>query len=73
MATLYKFPDLARSINGKVVRHPKTGAEYLAICKDMLPTPDYEFILLAIMDEEYYNMADYKIQGVVTAYREFKV
>lgn len=74
MENVVQFPSVeGRVINGRFIRQPKTGAEYLSICKELFPRPEYEGILLAIMDEEYYNMMDYKLQAVVKTYREFRV
>jgi hypothetical protein len=73
LGDIVSFPNAGRIIDGKLVAQPKNRADYLATCKRLLSLPDYELLLLAIMDEEYYDMADYSIQGVVNSYKEFKV
>ena len=39
--------------------------EYLELAKTTLKSFDYERLLLSIMDEEYYETSDNKIQGAV--------
>lgn len=68
MDNVINFPNPARIIGGEVVRQPKTRAEYLLTCKRFLSIPEYEFVLLAILDKDYYNMADPHIAKVVDAY-----
>lgn len=72
MGTVVEFPSSGRFIKGKFIRHPSTRAEYLAACKQVLSTPDYELLLLAILDKEYYDMASYGVQGVVKVYHQFE-
>jgi hypothetical protein len=73
MGDIVKFPaSEGRIIGGKFVREPKNREEYLSVCKSHLSIPKYEMLLLAIMDKEYYDMADYGTQGVVDAYKVLK-
>lgn len=53
------------------VAHPINGDEYLAIVKKFLTEEDYEDILLAIMDEEYYNRTEKQLCAIVDAYYSF--
>ena len=54
--------------NGRLVTQPTTCVEYLFICKDHLTKEDYEEVLLSIMDEEYFKVADPEIQAIVDGY-----
>lgn len=51
---------------------PKNGQQLLEIYKRELDKADYEEILLAIMDIEYFNQADEYAQGLVQAYFEIE-
>jgi hypothetical protein len=57
--------------NGRLVKQPTTGVEYLFMCKETLTIDDYEEVLLAIMDEEYYQEADAQLKIIVDAYFRF--
>ena len=58
-------------IDSKPVQKPKYGYQYLLMCKDILDIHDYEEVLLAIMDEDYYQGADLQIRAMVDAYYTF--
>jgi hypothetical protein len=58
-------------IDSKPVQKPKYGYQYLFMCKDILDIHDYEEVLLAIMDEDYYQDADMQIRAMVDAYYTF--
>jgi len=53
------------------IQIPKTGVDYLFLCKQFLTIEDYEEILLSIMDEEYYKKADVQLQAIVDGYFKF--
>ena len=57
--------------NGRLVKQPTTGVEYLFLCKEHLTTEDYEEVLLSIMDEDYFNKADDQIKAIVNVYFDF--
>jgi hypothetical protein len=57
--------------NGKLVTQPTSGLEYLFICKEHLTTEDYEEVLLSIMDEDYYKVAEPQLQAIVNGYFSF--
>ena len=50
------------------VRNTDTGQKYLKVLKNHLSTGDYEEILLAIMDEDYYYEADQQLKDIVDCY-----
>jgi hypothetical protein len=58
-------------LNGKIVTTPKTGIEYLFLCKEFLTTQDYEEVLCSILDQEYFNQAERQIQEIVKSYFSF--
>jgi hypothetical protein len=72
MGEVVNFPNPARVIAGELVKQPKSKAEYLATCKRFLSIPEYEFILMAILDQDYYNMADDHLVNIVDAYNAFE-
>ena len=53
------------------VKRTDTGEKYLKVLKNHLSTDDYEEILLAIMDEEYYTDADQQIKDIVDCYFKY--
>ena len=71
--TVIKFP--AREdiivIDQIPVRKPKNQKEYLFMCKDILNVQDYEEVLLAILDNDYYRDTDKEIQAIVDAYYSY--
>lgn len=56
---------------GKELSRPKSGLEYLFLCKETLTIDDYEEVLLSIMDEQYYQAADPELQAIVNEYFQF--
>lgn len=58
-------------IGNVAVPNPKTGQEYLDLCKKFLTVEDYEEVLLCIMDESYYNDTDKAITDIVDCYYSF--
>jgi hypothetical protein len=71
MGVVVEFPYQGRVINGQMVSEPKTKSEYLATCKRFLSVPEYEFVILAIMDTDYYDMSDAHLARIVDAYNSF--
>jgi hypothetical protein len=59
-------------INDIRVPVPKTRNSFLTLCKQFLPVNDYKRILCAIMDTDYYNESEHRIQRVVDSYFSFK-
>ena len=57
-----------KSINGMPIIVPKTGKEYLDVCKFTLEKDDYIDILCGIMDQEIYNELEPVIQRVIDNY-----
>jgi hypothetical protein len=68
-----QFPTIEGVVNidGKPVQKPKHGYQYLLMCKEILDIQDYEEVLLAIMDEEYYQTTDIEIRAMVDVYYTF--
>jgi hypothetical protein len=58
-------------IHDIAVVRPVNGYEYLAICKQFLTVDDYEAVLLAIMDEAYYNNTEKQLCAIVDSYYSF--
>jgi hypothetical protein len=58
-------------VSGEFVDKPRNKKEYLRICKRYLETEDYENILCAILDEEYFEGLEESLQNVVNAYRTY--
>lgn len=58
-------------LNGQTVKTPTTGVDYLFLCKRFLTIDDYEEVLLAIMDEDYYREAEDQIKRIVDSYFDF--
>jgi len=52
----------------KTPLQPKTQEEYRIYLKKNLEVEDYEDVLLAIMDLDYYDNIDDELQGIVSAY-----
>ena len=58
-------------INGTAVPSPKKRQDILDLCKQFLTLPQYEYILLSIMDKEYYNVADPQLSKIIECYFDF--
>jgi len=54
------------------IQIPKTGVDYLFLCKQFLTIEDYEEVLLSIMDEEYYQKSEVQLQAIVDQYFSFE-
>ena len=65
-----EFPiDWPYVIDGVKVKPPKSGRDYLELCKEFLPDPeDYLYILGAIMDRDIYNGLESQFQNLVDHY-----
>lgn len=59
------------TVHGIKVPKPKTGQDYLALCKCFLKDGDYEDILCAIMDKEIYATIEPQLQRIVECYFDF--
>jgi hypothetical protein len=59
-------------IDSKPFQKPKYGYQYILMCKEILDIQDYEEILLAIMDEDYYQGADQEIRHIVDVYFNYE-
>lgn len=55
-------------INGERVARPSNSYEYQMLVKRFLEEDDYKDVLLAIMDEQYYNQLEPQLQKIVEAY-----
>ena len=56
----------------RISSDPKSQEDYRKLIKQTLEVEDYEEVLLAIMDLEYYDALDEELQGVVSAYFTFE-
>jgi len=72
MGKVIDFPGSTYCINGHIVKKPVNRKEYLSLCKRFIPANEYEYILLAILDKEYYDEAVKEIKVIVDAYWCFK-
>ena len=79
-AQIIKFPTKKKetfkeraihTLKGVEVPEPKTGIEYLDICKNFLDPFDYQDILCGIMDREHYDTLEPKLRKIVDSYYEF--
>jgi hypothetical protein len=72
MSNVVQFPKMAEQPAydplEEEVRNTDTGQKYLKVLKNHLSTDDYEEILLAIMDEDYYYEADQQLKDIVDCY-----
>ena len=59
-------------LDNRVVVLPLTRNEYLQVAKDALQRDDYEALLCAIMDVEYYNLVEEPIRKIVDSYYTFE-
>lgn len=64
----YDVPNIA----GIPVDEPKTGKDFLELCKQFLEPDDYQDILCGIMDREHYDALEHQLQKVIDAYFSFK-
>lgn len=67
------FKDHTVELNGDVYYKPKTRNEYLVICKHVLDVETYEELLCGILDKEYYDRCEPKIQDVIHSYYSFPI
>ena len=61
----------ASVLGNKVIVLPLTRGEYLQVAKDALVREDYEYLLCAIMDIEYYDLVEEPIRKIVDSYYTF--
>lgn len=59
------------TIRGVQVAKPRSGEEYLALCKQFLDAESYRDILCAILDQEYYDDIENYLQVIVNSYYSF--
>ena len=75
MSNVVQFPKMVEQTMvdplEEEVRKSDTGQKYLKVLKNHLSKDDYEEILLAIMDEEYYTDADQQIKDIVDCYFKY--
>ena len=66
------FPDdWPYKVNGIPVNPPRTGKEYLELCKEFLNPDNYTAILVGIMDEEGYDGLEPQLQKLVDNYFDY--
>ena len=58
-------------LNVKIVTLPKSGVDYLFLCKQFLTIDDYEEVLCCVLDKEYFDKAELSIQKIVKCYFSF--
>jgi hypothetical protein len=77
MSEVIPFPtitaDMRPGFVGSAVVKEITRSEYLKAAKETLTENDYKMILLAILDEEYYNSYDELIRKAVNDYYDLGV
>lgn len=59
------------NINGTPVNPPKTGSEYLELCKQFMEPEDYTDLLVGIMDRDAYDGLEKPLRKVVDNYYNF--
>lgn len=65
------FPDGYCTVKGVKVQAPKTGKEYLAICKVFFEGDEYKAVLCGILDEDYYFDMEEPLRRIVDSYYAF--
>jgi hypothetical protein len=76
MNNVVPFPTITPDMRTGFVGPAKkdiTGSEYLKAAKETLTENDYKMLLLAIMDEDYYNSYDGLIRKAVDDYYDIGV
>ena len=58
-------------IDGVPVVQPNCRAEYLDIVKRFLPEQEYVAVLCSILDQDYYEECEYRLNVVVDRYYQF--
>lgn len=58
-------------LNGELVKKPKTGREYLELCKSKFTKEDYCKVLCGIMDLDFYSQLNKEFKNVVNVYFTF--
>lgn len=64
-------PSGYMTIKGVQVAKPRSGEEYLVLCKQFLDVEDYKDVLCGILDAEHYDGIKTYLQQVVNAYYRF--
>lgn len=62
---------LDKQNKGSILR-PQNKQQYLDSCKAELDQGDYEFLLLGIMDVEYYKNMDEDIKQLIEGYFDYE-
>lgn len=57
----------------KPVNTEITSGEYLEMCKEELEVHDYERVLCALMDKEYYEFCSETLKRIVQNYIKLKI
>lgn len=61
-----------RHLGGKMVKVPRTRAEFLETCKETLTSEDYVDVLCSILDPEIYSSVEEYITNLVETYYSFE-
>jgi len=64
----YDVPNIA----GVPVEEPRTGKDFLELCKQFLEPDDYMDILCGIMDRDHYDGLERQLQKIIDSYFSFK-
>lgn len=64
----YDVPNIA----GVPVNLPKTGKEFLELCKQFLEPEDYMDILCGVLDKEHYDALETHLQKIINSYYSFQ-
>lgn len=60
-----------QTLGDKIVKVPRTRAEYLQVCKETLTSEDYIDVLCSILDPEIFCTVEDHIIKLVEAYYSF--
>jgi len=73
MGTLHYLSNEFVEIRGNQIRRPRTRKAYLKLCKRFMSTQLYEYLIMALMDEDYVPIAkDLNLGMVIEAYWKFE-
>lgn len=72
MTEVIQFPKAIYTIQNQVIQPPANGSDYLKVVKRFLTEEDYHDILIAILDEEHYQIIDPALKKIVCCYYTYR-
>jgi len=71
MGEVVKFPKAVEYINNVPTPTPKTGEEYIKLCKKILTEEDYIEVCKCILNQDDYENTEQAIKKIVDSYYSF--